>query len=100
MIQMSGNLPSHRDGLFLNKKKNLSREGHETLIQELVEQTEKPETIVVSVGGGGLAKGLIDGLVKAGWGDVNLVTLETEGANCFHEAATTGEIVTLPAITR
>lgn len=76
------------------------REGHETLIQELVEQIDKPETIVVSVGGGGLAMGIINGLVKAGWDDVNLVTIETIGANCFFESVKAGERITLPAITR
>ncbi|CAD5120966.1 DgyrCDS9511 [Dimorphilus gyrociliatus] len=73
--------------------------GHETLIQEIVEQTEKPETIIASVGGGGLAMGIINGLVKAGWDDVNLVTIETKGADCFYEAIKAKNRITLPKIT-
>ena len=36
--------------------------------------------LVLSVGGGGLLCGVIEGLIKVGWPDVPVVAVETEGA--------------------
>lgn len=60
----------------------------------------KPSVIVASVGGGGLVSGVLRGMDKVGWTNTPLVTMETEGADCFNAAIKRGEIVTLPAITR
>ena len=87
-------------------------EGHSTLVDEVKEQLEEmgeqpPAAFITSVGGGGLAMGLwwcnfvnltscnlqptfalglVLGIERHGWaGSVPLVTMETEGADCFNQ---------------
>lgn len=55
-------------------------QGYMPIIEELKEQTIKPDAIVVSVGGGGLYSGLVQGLHAKGWEDVVMITAETIGA--------------------
>ena len=77
------------------------REGHTSLVQELqVELIEKPGAVVLSVGGGGLLCGVVQGLRRAGWGDVPIIAMETVGAHSLNAAMEMGELVTLPKITR
>ena len=72
-----------------------------TVIHESVKQLpEKPGMVVVSVGGGGLLSGVLQGMHDVGWTDVPLVAMETKGANSFDAAIQAGELVTLDAITR
>ena len=77
-------------------------QGHSTIIDELTEDpsfaTSRPGAIVVSVGGGGLLCGLVEGLQKAGWADVPVIAVETEGAASFAGAVRAGEVITLDAI--
>lgn len=61
---------------------------------------EKPGAIVLSVGGGGLLNGVVEGLRRANWADVPVVAMETMGAHSLHATMEAGEHVTLPAITR
>ncbi|XP_020601719.1 serine dehydratase-like [Orbicella faveolata] len=60
---------------------------------------EKPGMVVVSVGGGGLLSGVLQGMHDVGWTDVPLVAMETKGAHSFDAAIQAGELVTLDAIT-
>lgn len=77
------------------------REGHTSLVRELeCDLKEKPGAIVLSVGGGGLLNGVVEGLRRAGWSDVPIVAMETVGAHSLNAAVKAGELVTLPAITR
>lgn len=72
-----------------------------TIIHESAKQLpEKPGVVVVSVGGGGLLSGVLQGMHDVGWTDVPLVAMETKGANSFDAAIQAGELVTLDAITR
>ncbi len=73
--------------------------GHSTLVDELKEQTEKPDAIVLSVGGGGLFNGVIEGLDRNGWGGVPVIACEVEGAPKFHKALEAGHPVELTSIT-
>jgi L-serine/L-threonine ammonia-lyase len=73
--------------------------GHATLVDELVAQGPKPDAIVLSVGGGGLLCGVVEGLRRNGWADVPVVAVETEGAASLHAAIAAGGPVTLDAIT-
>uniref|UniRef100_A0A3Q2YW70 L-serine ammonia-lyase n=1 Tax=Hippocampus comes TaxID=109280 RepID=A0A3Q2YW70_HIPCM len=76
-------------------------EGHTSLVRELEQNMkEKPGAIVLSVGGGGLLNGVVEGLRRAGWADVPIVAMETVGAHSLNAAMKAGELVTLPAITR
>jgi len=77
------------------------REGVATVIHESAKQLpEKPGMVVVSVGGGGLLSGVLQGMHDVGWTDVPLVAMETKGAHSFDAAIQAGELVTLDAITR
>ncbi|XP_043188057.1 serine dehydratase-like [Amphibalanus amphitrite] len=74
--------------------------GHSTLVTELQRQLpERPAAVLLSVGGGGLANGVIEGLHRVGWDDVPVVAAETEGADCFSKALEAGKPVSLPDIT-
>nr|XP_028566954.1 L-serine dehydratase/L-threonine deaminase-like [Podarcis muralis] len=78
----------------------LISEGHKTMVAEMKEQMEsKPGVIVLSVGGGGMLCGVIQGLREAGWDDVPIIAMETWGAHSFHASLKQGELVTLPKIT-
>jgi L-serine/L-threonine ammonia-lyase len=73
--------------------------GHATMIQEAAEYGIKPEVVVVSVGGGGLLCGVVQGLQDVGWADVPVVAAETKGADSFAASVAAGRIVTLERIT-
>lgn len=64
------------------------------------ELREKPGAIVLSVGGGGLLNGVVEGLRRAGWDDVPIVAMETLGAHSLNAAMEAGHLVTLTKITR
>lgn len=74
-------------------------EGHSTLIDELHTETEKPDAIILSVGGGGLMSGVAQGLARYDWDDVPIVAVETEGCASLHAAIEAGHLVTLDKIT-
>jgi L-serine/L-threonine ammonia-lyase len=74
-------------------------EGHATMIDEVVRQGSKPDAIVLSVGGGGLLCGVVEGLRRNGWPDVPIVAVETEGAASLNATIQAGRRVTLDAIT-
>uniref|UniRef100_A0A674NFH8 L-serine ammonia-lyase n=1 Tax=Takifugu rubripes TaxID=31033 RepID=A0A674NFH8_TAKRU len=62
-------------------------EGHSSLVKELQQELrEKPGAIVLSVGGGGLLNGVVQGLRRAAWGDVPVVAMETRGAHSLNAA--------------
>ncbi|KAI0670605.1 tryptophan synthase beta subunit-like PLP-dependent enzyme [Trametes maxima] len=69
-------------------------EGHSSMIHEIQRQLPKgtkPDAIFCSVGGGGLAGGVIEGCRAVGWDDVPLVAVETHGSNCFYQALSLNE---------
>lgn len=77
-------------------------EGHSSVITEVAGSLGpgvKPGAVVVSVGGGGLLCGIIQGLKSVGWSDVPVVAMETMGADCFNAAIKAGKLVTLDDIT-
>lgn len=72
--------------------------GNSTMVDELSQQMPKPQAIVVSVGGGGLAVGVIEGLIRHGWSDIPVFGVETHGAASFAASLTAGRMVYLPKI--
>ncbi|MEE4365274.1 MAG: pyridoxal-phosphate dependent enzyme [Desulfotignum sp.] len=54
--------------------------GHAGMIDETVRQGVTPDAVVLSVGGGGLLCGVIEGLVKNGLSAIPVIAVETEGA--------------------
>ncbi|MGH0142335.1 UNVERIFIED_CONTAM: hypothetical protein FKN15_039230 [Acipenser sinensis] len=78
----------------------ITREGHSSIVTELQQALDsKPGAIVLSVGGGGLLCGVVQGLRAVGWQDVPIIAMETEGAHSLNAAVQAGELVTLPEIT-
>jgi len=56
-------------------------QGHATLIDEVARAGQKPDAILLSVGGGGLLCGVIEGLWRNNWTDIPLFAVETVGAD-------------------
>lgn len=74
-------------------------EGHATIVDELKQQcTEQPDLIVLSVGGGGLLCGVVEGLVRNGWEDTHILAVETGGAASLYKSVQADRLVTLTAI--
>jgi len=73
-------------------------EGHATVIDEIAEQIEKPDAVILSVGGGGLFCGVNEGLQRNGWQNVPVIAVETEGADSLSATLKAGRLVTLPKI--
>lgn len=75
--------------------------GAQIIVEELQEQLglEGPDALVCSVGGGGLFCGLILGLERAEWSEVDVLAMETKGADSLAESLKAGKLVTLPGIT-
>lgn len=57
-----------------------------------------PAAVVVSVGGGGLLCGLLEGMERVGWGQVPVLTIETEGAASLVAAIEAGQPAELERI--
>lgn len=74
-------------------------EGHATLVDEIEDVIPKPDAVVLSVGGGGLLCGVIQGLHANNWQDVPVVAVETEGADSFAASQKAQKLVTLDNIT-
>jgi len=72
--------------------------GHSTMIDEVVQQCEKPDAVIAAVGGGGLLCGVLEGLERHGWSDISVFSVETEGAASFAESIKAGELITLERI--
>ena len=73
--------------------------GHATIVDEVMRSGVKPEVIVLSVGGGGMLCGVIDGLHRNGWADIPVIAVETAGADSFAQAARASDRVELAAVT-
>ncbi|MBP0622358.1 pyridoxal-phosphate dependent enzyme [Cupriavidus consociatus] len=74
-------------------------EGHATLIDEVAQAGVRPGAVLLSVGGGGLLCGVLEGMTRNGWGDVPVVAVETEGAASYSASIAVGRPVSLPEIT-
>jgi L-serine/L-threonine ammonia-lyase len=74
-------------------------EGHASLIRETLSLGLEIDTVVLSVGGGGLLCGVAHGLNAACRPDTTIVTAETAGADSFHQSVQSGRLVELERIT-
>lgn len=73
-------------------------QGHASLIEEAAEQMEEPDAIVVSVGGGGLFSGVMEGLEQVAWNTTKVIAVETKGADSLHYALEQGQLTSLNEI--
>lgn len=72
--------------------------GHSKMIDECASQMEKPDHLVVSVGGGGLLCGILEGLKRNHWSGVKITTVETKGAASFYESWKAQKVIELKEI--
>jgi L-serine/L-threonine ammonia-lyase len=78
-------------------------DGHATMIDEVAHAgfkpaQFKPDVVVLSVGGGGLLCGVVEGLHRNRWGTVPVVAVETLGADSYARSLQAGERIELPGI--
>jgi len=73
-------------------------EGHASIIDEVNQAGVKPDAVVLSVGGGGLLCGVVEGLRRNNWGDIPVLAVETKGADSLHTALTANQHVGLESI--
>ena len=73
--------------------------GHASLVDEVVRAGQGFDAVVLSVGGGGLMCGVIEGLQRNGLGTVPVIAAETAGAASLAQSVAAGRRVELPAIT-
>lgn len=73
-------------------------EGHASMIDEVSRAGLCPDAVVLSVGGGGLLCGVVEGLRRNGMGQVPVLAVETEGADSYAQSLAAGELVELPRI--
>lgn len=74
-------------------------QGHATLIDEVAAAGTKPDAVVLSVGGGGLFCGVVEGLRRNSWQDVPIIAAETVGADALSRSIAADERIALEAIT-
>lgn len=74
-------------------------EGHSSMIREAARQMPKPEVVLLTVGGGGLLSGVAKGVSAVNWGDVDILAIETLGADSLSQAMAAGKLVRLKEIT-
>jgi L-serine/L-threonine ammonia-lyase len=78
-------------------------EGAATMIDEVKDQMpDKPDAIICSVGGGGLFSGIMLGIDRVGWDRdkaVQVLAVETRGADSLAQSVEKRELVTLAGIT-
>ncbi|MBN3858595.1 pyridoxal-phosphate dependent enzyme [Paraburkholderia sp. Ac-20340] len=73
--------------------------GHATMIDEVVRAEASFDSVIVSVGGGGLLSGVVEGLRRNGLGHIPVVAIETEGADSLARSVQAGVQIELDAIT-
>ena len=73
--------------------------GHASMIDEVAASGNRPDAVLLSVGGGGLLAGVVEGLARNSWGDVPVLAVETHGAASLHAAMQAGQPTALEAVT-
>jgi L-serine/L-threonine ammonia-lyase len=73
--------------------------GHATLIDEIVGTGTEFDSVILSVGGGGLLSGVAEGLKRNGRESVPIIAVETKGANCLAISLAAGRNLPISAIT-
>jgi L-serine/L-threonine ammonia-lyase len=74
-------------------------EGHASMIDEVARAGWRPGAVVLSVGGGGLLCGVVEGLRRNGWANIPVIAVETYGTDSLAQSLAAGRIVELPEIT-
>jgi L-serine/L-threonine ammonia-lyase len=72
--------------------------GHSGMVDEIKFQAPKPDVIILSVGGGGLLCGVVEGLIRNSWSDVQVLAVETTGSASFNLSLQLKSLVSLDKI--
>lgn len=72
--------------------------GHASMIDEIFQAGVKPDAVVLSVGGGGLLCGVLEGLHRNGGEKIPVIAMETQGADSFSQAMKAEKLVMLDSI--
>jgi L-serine/L-threonine ammonia-lyase len=73
--------------------------GHSTMVDEMAQQEIKPpDVIILSVGGGGLFCGIMEGVIRNRWTHTQIITVETEGTGSLYHSKQEGKRITLPEV--
>lgn len=73
-------------------------EGHASMIDECAQEMPQPSKIVLSVGGGGLLCGVLEGVKRNQWQDSEIIAVETFGAASFQQSIEKNRLVELDTI--
>jgi L-serine/L-threonine ammonia-lyase len=73
-------------------------EGHASMIDETVRAGLRPDAVVLSVGGGGLLCGVVEGLRRNGLPAVPVYAVETAGADSYAQSISAGMRIELARI--
>lgn len=73
-------------------------EGHSSIIDECASGMEEPDAVIVSVGGGGLMCGVLQGMQKNNWNRAKVIGAETHGAASFAAALNEGKPISIGSI--
>lgn len=73
-------------------------DGHASIVDEIDQAGIKPDAVVLSVGGGGLLCGVVQGLWQNGWEDVPVLAVETMGSESLYAASKTKRLVSIDEI--
>ena len=76
-------------------------EGNATIMREIGTQLGgKPDVVVCSVGGGGLLNGIMQEIDERKWSEeIEVLAMETEGADSLNQSLRARRLITLPRIT-
>ena len=76
-------------------------EGNATTMREITEQLGgRPDVVICSVGGGGLLNGIMQVIDENNWNDdIEVLAMETDGADSLNKSLQAGHLITLPRIT-
>jgi L-serine/L-threonine ammonia-lyase len=72
--------------------------GHATVIDEIRSSGLHPDLLVVSIGGGGLFCGIVEGLRRNGFDLTSILAVETVGADSLSQSLQAGKLVELEEI--
>lgn len=73
--------------------------GHASMIDEVAGADVPFDAVLLSVGGGGLLSGVVEGLRRNGLGDIPVIAVETRGADSLAQSVAAGVRIELDAIT-
>lgn len=68
------------------------------MIDEVAASNFQPDAVVLSVGGGGLFAGVVEGLRRNNWQHIPVITAETAGANAFAQSVGMTQPIVLKSI--